>query len=153
MTRPLGQRTPPEHEPGHDGHDGDDGGEGAVTVSTVAILVSSVVLATAGQLLLKAGMNRMAPGVSPSDLVPLVRHALTSWQVMLGLVSFSLSGVFWLVTLTRLPLSTAYPVVSLSYVLILFFSTVVLGERPTPLVWGGALLIMTGIAFVGIGQR
>lgn len=126
-----------------------------VEPQTIAILLASIALATTGQLLLKAGMTDLGvvDSVGFGDLRDLVAGLVTNWKVMLGLAFFGLSALFWLVTLSRVPLSTAYPIVSLSYVLILGFSTLVLGERPTPLVWAGALFIMTGISFVGLGQR
>lgn len=125
-------------------------------MSTVFILLMSVGLATAGQLLLKAGMNRVGEiteVAATSGVVALLTKVATTWQVIAGLGVFGLSAVFWLVTLSRVPLSTAYPVVSLSYVLILVFSSVVLGERPSPLIWTGAVLIMFGISLIGLGQR
>lgn len=122
---------------------------------TLLVVALSVALATTGQLLLKAGMDAAGAEValSAGALVELVGTVLGSWRLVLGLVSFGLSALFWLVALSRLPLSTAYPLVSSSYVLVLAFSTLVLGERPGPVVWGGALLIVTGIALVGIGQQ
>lgn len=124
-------------------------------MTTVLILLAAVAFATTGQLLLKAGMNRV--GVvdlgAVDGLLAVAAKAITTWQVFAGLTMFALSAVFWLVTLSRVPLSTAYPVVSLSYVLILLFSVLALGERPTALVWVGAFLIMAGISFIGIGQR
>lgn len=143
MTDPLLPAPPSDREQG----------AGPVSAGTIAILLTSIALATAGQLLLKAGMNRIGAELSLSDLGPLIAGAVTTWQVLAGLTAFGLSAVFWLLTLSRVPLSTAYPMVSLSYVLILLFSTIVLDERPGPLVWAGALLIMTGITFVGVGQR
>lgn len=123
--------------------------------STFAILLLSISLATAGQLLLKAGMNDagVIVALDPAALLRLVGTILTTWKLLLGLASFGASALFWLVTLSRLPLSTAYPVVSLSYVLILGLSTVVLGERPSWIVWTGAALITLGVSLIGIGQR
>lgn len=125
-------------------------------MSTVVILLTSIAFATAGQLMLKAGMNRVGVVTELGDvsgLVAIVAKMLATWQVLAGLGLFGLSAFFWLVTLSRVPLSTAYPVVSLSYVLILLFSTIILGERPTPVVWTGAILIMVGISLIGIGHR
>lgn len=125
-------------------------------MSTVIILFASIALATGGQLLLKAGMNQVgtiSDFAAAGGLIPLVVRVLTTWQVVVGLGVFGLSAVFWLVTLSRVPLSTAYPAVSLSYVLILAFSVIALGERPSIAVWTGALLIMLGITLIGIGQR
>lgn len=125
-------------------------------MGTVLLLLTSIGLATAGQLLLKAGMVRVGEFSDVLDdhgVAGLALRMLTMWQVPVGLGVFALSAVFWLFVLSRVPLSTAYPVVSLSYVLILAFSVIVLGERPGVTVWAGALLIMTGIALIGIGQR
>lgn len=132
-----------------------DLGAPRVTLETLAILLLSIALATAGQLLLKAGMTDAGAAVelSPGALVQLVGTILTTPKLLAGLAAFGSSALFWLVTLSRVPLSTAYPIVSLSYVLILGFSTLVLGERPSLTVWGGAVLIMTGVSMVGLGAR
>lgn len=124
-------------------------------MSTAAFLLTSIGFATAGQLLLRAGMQRVGEisGVTADQLLPLVWEVLTTWQVPLGLGFFGLSSVFWLVTLSRVELSVAYPVVSLGYVLILVFSYTVLGERPSALTWIGAALVVVGIATIGLGQR
>ena len=120
---------------------------------TVATLVLAVSLATAGQLLLKAAMTDIGEidGIGAGDLVGLVGSVVTSWKALLGLACFGTSSLFWLVVLSRLPLSTAYPFVALSYLIILGFSTIVLHERPPLLTWGGAALIMTGIVMIGTG--
>lgn len=128
-------------------------GDRRLDLTTIALLLVSVSLATAGQLLLKAGMNAIGLELNLSDLGELVRNAATTWQIVAGLAAFGASSVFWLLTLSRVPLSTAYPVVSLSYLLILAFSVIVLDERPTATVWSGAALIMVGISLIGIGQR
>lgn len=126
--------------------------ERRMDIATILLLLTSVALATTGQLLLKAGMNEVGV-LGAGDFVELARSALTTWQIVVGLAAFGASAVFWLLTLSRVPLSTAYPMVSLSYLLILAFSVLVLDERPTATVWVGAGLIMTGISMIGIGQR
>lgn len=127
--------------------------ESGLDPTTILILVLAAGLATAGQLLLKAGMTEigLVSGVTPGHLLELVGDVLTTWKTVLGLVCFGASSVFWLVVLSRVPLSTAYPFVALSYLIILGFSTIVLHERPPLLTWGGAFLIMSGIVLVGFG--
>lgn len=121
--------------------------------STLLMLLVSVSLSTAGQLLLKRGMTHIGYVSGVGQVADLVRSAATTWQIVIGLAAFGASAVFWLMVLSRVPLSTAYPMVSLGYVLILAFSVIVLDERPSPTVWGGVALIMAGISLVGIGQR
>jgi drug/metabolite transporter (DMT)-like permease len=126
-----------------------------VTATTWLSLALSIALATTGQLLLKAGIDATGATVAlqPRALLELVRTVATSWRLLLGFAAFASSALFWLAALSRVPLSVAYPVVSLSYVLILAASVVVLGERPSVTTLGGALLVMLGVALIGIGQR
>lgn len=134
-------------------HDQEPTMESGLDLPTIATLVLAVSLATAGQLLLKAGMTDIGEvaGIGPGHLLELVGSVLTSWKALLGLACFGGSSLFWLVVLSRVPLSTAYPFVALSYLIILGFSTIVLHERPPLLTWGGAALIMTGIVMIGAG--
>lgn len=127
--------------------------DSGLDLPTLLTLVLAVSLATAGQLLLKAGMTDIGEiaGIGGGHLVGLVGSVLTSWKALLGLACFGGSSVFWLVVLSRVPLSTAYPFVALSYLIILGFSTIVLHERPPLLTWGGAALIMSGIVMIGFG--
>ncbi len=127
--------------------------ESGLDFATLVTLFLAVSLATAGQLLLKAGMTEIGEitGIGAGDLVGLVGGVLTTWKALLGLVCFVASSLFWLVVLSRVPLSTAYPFVALSYLIILGFSTMVLHERPPLVTWGGAALIMSGIVMIGFG--
>lgn len=127
--------------------------ESGLDLATLLTLVLAVSLATAGQLLLKAGMADIGEiaGIGPGHLLELIGSVLTTWKAMLGLVCFVGSSLFWLVVLSRVPLSTAYPFVALSYLIILGFSTLVLHERPPLLTWSGAGLIVTGIVLIGFG--
>ncbi len=120
---------------------------------TIALLVLAAGLATTGQLFLKAGMNEIGEisSIGAGDFVDLIKGVITTWQALVGLAAFGMSSLFWLIVLSRVPLSTAYPFVALSYIIILGFSVWVLNERPPLLTWGGALLIMSGIVMVGFG--
>ena len=119
---------------------------------TMMMLLASISLATTGQLLLKAGVDVVGDGgLGLSDLGLLLGGLFTNWRLLLGLGLFGVSSVFWLLTLSRLELSTAYPFVSVSYLLILGFSVVALGERPPSVTWAGAGLIMIGVVLIGLG--
>lgn len=127
--------------------------ENGLDLATILLLVLAAGLATAGQLLLKAGMTEIGEvtTVGPGQMLSLVGSVVTTWKTVLGLLCFGASSLFWLVVLSRVPLSTAYPFVAMSYLIILGFSTIVLHERPPLLTWGGAFMIMTGIVLVGFG--
>lgn len=111
----------------------------------------SVFVATAGQLLLKSGMDRVG-----YVRVDQMRHPLQlagiiirTPQVLIGLSLFVLSAVSWLLVLSRVPLSVAYPFVGLTYVLTTLFSKFVLRESVPSIRWLGVGLILAGIVIIG----
>jgi drug/metabolite transporter (DMT)-like permease len=111
----------------------------------------SVFLSAAAQVLMKIGMSQ-AKFHGPSDL-PLVQAVLkTAFDpyVIAGLACYGVSAMVWLVVLTRMPLSLAYPLVALAIVLVMVFSATLLGE-PMPLGRiAGSILVVAGVALIGL---
>jgi multidrug transporter EmrE-like cation transporter len=114
-------------------------------------ILISVVLAAVAQLTLKHGMNQVTARGGPLDLaapVASLRRVGTNAGVLLGLLIFVLSAAAWLVVLSKVSLSFAYPFVSFTYVLILVFDRFVL-DQPVSLVrWAGVALIIGGIVLI-----
>lgn len=120
-------------------------------IKTTILALFSVVLATAGQLTLKTGMTRV--GYIGTERmgkpIKLLLQVATTWQVLLGLTLFVVSAGFWILVLSRVPLSFAYPFAGLTYLLIALFGKFVLGEHVPGLRWFGIALIIAGILVVG----
>jgi drug/metabolite transporter (DMT)-like permease len=120
-------------------------------LKSAALALVSVMLATAGQFLLKAGMDKV--GYVGADQVrkpvDLVLTVVRTPQIILGMAVFGLASAFWLVVLSRLPLSTAYPFAGLTYILVTAIAKVGLKEHVPGLRWVGILLIVGGIILVG----
>jgi drug/metabolite transporter (DMT)-like permease len=111
-------------------------------VVTFAVLAVAILFSTTGELFLKIGVNRigefaLAPG-------PLMR-AVTSPIVLFGFTLFGIGALFWLWVISRAPLSWAYPMLALGYVLVVFESRIFLGEAVPPQRWLGALIIVLGV--------
>jgi drug/metabolite transporter (DMT)-like permease len=119
-------------------------------VKTAVLAVVGVAIATAAQLLLKAGMARV--GYVGSERlgkpVQLAFQVAKTPQIWFGLGMFGISAVLWLIVLSRAPLSFAYPFAGLTYVLITVFSRFGLHEHVSFARWLGILLIVGGIIFV-----
>ena len=116
-----------------------------------AILVS-VTLSAVGQLMLKHGMNLVTDhGVRPlqfSDPLDALRRVIVNWSVWAGLVIFMLSAAVWLIVLSKVSLSFAYPFVSVTYILILLFDRFALGQSVSGVRWAGVALIIGGIVLI-----
>src|SRR5918996_5811544 len=105
------------------------------TLISVALLVLSVGFATAGQLTLKAAMNEVGRigTAQVTEAGQTVLRAAKEPKLWLGLALFGISSMFWLVVLSRVDLSLAYPMVGLSYVVIVMFAAFLLHENVPPL--------------------
>lgn len=122
-----------------------------MSIRTVILALFSVFLATAGQLVLKTGMTRVGyiGGERLGKPVALLVQLISTWQVVLGLGLFFISAGFWLLVLSRVPLSFAYPFAGLTYLLIALFGKFVLREQVPGVRWLGIAMIIVGILVVG----
>lgn len=111
------------------------------------IMAASILLAVAGQLLMKRGM--IAFGTFPVSqlIVNVIPMFLNPW-VFFGFVCFGLSSVFWLVVLSRFEISFVYPMVSVAYVLVALFSFFVFKENVSFIRWLGIVVIMVGVFLI-----
>lgn len=118
-----------------------------MSLASLALLLFAVGSAATGQVLLKHGMATATKRVIETKGSLAVAAATSPW-VLLGLTVFAVSAVAWLTTLSRLPLSIAYPFNALGYLAILSASVVLLDERANVWTWVGTSLVVAGLVIV-----
>ena len=118
-----------------------------MSAPSLALLLFAVAAAAAGQLLLKHGMSGAAERASNGG-PSLPVAAATSPFVWLGLTVFGISAVAWMTTLSRVPLSIAYPFNALGFLAVLTASALLLHERTTIWTWVGTAMVVSGIIVV-----
>lgn len=119
-----------------------------------ALIGVSLAIAVTGQFLLKWGMS-VAVGhggvsgfgqmLTKEYLVKLV----TTWQVPFALAIYALGAFLWMAVLSRMPVSTAYPFLGLTYIVVLVADFLING---VPVTWTklvGTLLVVGGVYLVG----
>jgi drug/metabolite transporter (DMT)-like permease len=122
------------------------------------LIVISVALAISGQICLRRGMNEVKErtGMGAGELikkpVTFVKEIATTWLVLLGLFLFMASAVFWLIVLTDVPLGVAYPFVSLTYIVVMFYDKFFENREILALNWLGVVAIVVGIVLINWGQ-
>ena len=125
------------------------------TLFSFGMLVVSVVFAVAGQFTLKSAMNEVGR-IGASEIAAAgdtIVRTLKEPRLWLGLTLFGISALFWLVVLSRIDLSVAYPFVGLSYIIVVLFSRLFLHEQVTGLRWLGVAIVATGIAIIGFSFK
>ena len=118
-------------------------------MKSLLLIFVSVILAVLGQLSMKQGMLKV--GYVPFELAKFgssFSRVITTPFVLLGLFLYVISTVFWLVVLSRVELSYAYPMISIGYVLVIFLSWLLLHEHISSGRILGVLLICSGILLV-----
>jgi len=65
-----------------------------------------------------------------------------------GLVVYGLSAVCWLWVLSRAPLSLAYPILSLTFPIVVGLSAFFFSESILPMRWAGVGLIVVGVSLL-----
>jgi len=112
-----------------------------------AILQS--LLLTAAQVLLKLAMQRMPPFAWTRAFCG---SLLVNWQFAASGLFFAAASLLWMYIVRVFPLSTAWPLVSLSYVFGMLAAVVFFHEHVSAVRWAGVALILLGCALTAQGQ-
>lgn len=126
---------------------------GLSLTKSILLILLSIGIAVGGQILLKLGMNKIGPIniSSASSLGHFFTGIFKSPMVLVGLFLYMISAAIWLVVISAVDLSFAYPFIGLTYVLILFVSKFLLKEGVTPIRWVGAAIITIGVIVISRG--
>ncbi|GLC24967.1 EamA family transporter [Roseisolibacter agri] len=115
---------------------------------TAMLILGAVVTSAAGQLLLKSGAQQPAAHGPMAFLLAAARDG----RVLAGIIAWGISAVCWLYVLRVAPLSRAYLLSSLTYVLVPLAGVHLFGEslrRPHVV---GMVLILLGVACLLSGE-
>ena len=119
-----------------------------MSLAAFALLLTGVFLNAGAQLLLKAGTN--ATGVLSLD----ANWVRTLWTMgtqihfLFGIVLYAISVVVWIFGLSRVPVSVAYPMLSIGYIVNAVFAHYLFGEAVTVMRWLGIGFIVVGVWLV-----
>lgn len=122
-----------------------------MSLNTFSIIFAGVLLNSAAQLMLKAGAKTLG-SVSMSNgasLFAAAWNAATQPWILLGLVCYFVSAGLWIIALTRVDVTIAYPMLSMGYVIAALLAWHIFGE---PLTAGrvlGIAIILAGVVVLG----
>ena len=116
------------------------------------LLILSMTATAVSQVMLKAVLNQTESATLQWETLREIfaTPALAIRTAIAFVLVFAGFGL-WMLSLSRLNLSYAYPVASSSVLLVAFLSGFFLGEPITLRVWGGTVLILLGIVLLTPG--
>ncbi len=120
-----------------------------MTFSGFSFLMAGVLLNAVAQLLLKAGTNVLG-------IITLTRDNWTGQfarmavepHFIAGAACYAISLVVWILGLSRVPVSIAYPMLSVGYVINAIAAYYLFGEAVTLTRWTGIAFIVLGVWLV-----
>ncbi|HMN81309.1 MAG TPA: SMR family transporter [Burkholderiaceae bacterium] len=124
-----------------------------MNVASFALVLTGVLLNAFAQSLLKLGANRLGPepfaGIA---LWEMAFKVLTQWPYLLGFTFYGVSLVVWILALTRVPVTIAYPMLSIGYIINALVARFWLGESLSVGGWMGIALICGGVVLIARAQ-
>ncbi len=116
-----------------------------MNIVSFCLILTGVLLNALAQLLLKMGTNRIgAFDFSLANIVPIGKMVAFQPHILGGLACYAVSVVVWIMALSRVPVSVAYPMLSIGYVVNAFAAWYLFGESL-------AVQKLVGIGFICIG--
>jgi multidrug transporter EmrE-like cation transporter len=117
------------------------------------LILFSVVLGVGGQLSLKHGVGvassggsaRIVHSLDPRSILMFFQSAAANKFVIFGFLFYLVSAASWLIILSRVDLSFAYPMISIGYIVIVVLSKYIFNEPVTTLRIAGTLLVCAGV--------
>ncbi len=109
------------------------------------LVLLGVLLNAAAQLLLKAGTNAIGHFTfSTENILPIGMKIASEPHILGGLACYVISVVVWIMALSRVEVSIAYPMLSIGYLVNAIAAWYLFGEAVT-------IMRMTGIGIIIIG--
>jgi drug/metabolite transporter (DMT)-like permease len=118
-------------------------------MKTLPIILFGVFLNAIAQLLLKAGTNKIGHITLSLDKAwDLLWQVAFNPFIFMGLVCYVISVGVWIIALSRVDVSYAYPMLSLGYVLNALLAYYLFGEQLSAMRVGGIFVIMLGVYMI-----
>jgi multidrug transporter EmrE-like cation transporter len=114
----------------------------------IVLILVSVFLGAIGQVLVKYGASALELNFAGKYLIASIVSILKNIPVMCGIISYGVSFLLWIKVLSKVELSYAYPMVSIGYILVMFFSYFLFKENISVMRVFGVILIIAGVILV-----
>ncbi len=112
----------------------------------IPLILFGVFLNAAAQIVLKKGMMNIGQfKFSLSNLLPIGIKVISSPFIIVGLTFYVISVVVWLMVLSRVDVSYAYPMLSIGYIVVALFGKIFFNEPVGLERWAGIIIICIGV--------
>jgi len=111
-----------------------------------SLIFTGVMLNAAAQILMKMGTNTIGHfEFNIENVLPIGWKLATEWHIVTALFCYGVSVVVWMLALSRVPVSIAFPMLSMAYVVTAVAAWYLLGEAFNPTKMMGIGIIIFGV--------
>ena len=120
-----------------------------MTPVTFALLLAAILLGSAAQLLLKAGTTVVGQfAFSLDNALPVALRIAAEPRILGGVACYGVSLVLWIMALSRVEVSIAYPMLSIGFAINALLAWWLLGEAVSAQRLAGIAIIILGVFVV-----
>lgn len=113
------------------------------------LILFGVLLNAGAQIALKQGMRVIGTfAFSIGNIAPVLIKAALNPFILAGLACYVLSVLIWLMVLSRVDVTFAYPLLSIGYVVTAFAGYLFFNESMGYMRWAGILIICLGVCLI-----
>jgi len=117
-------------------------------IKSIIILLVSIISGVIGQLFLKKGGLNL-PEFSFDNIIPILKEILRNSYLISWFVLGGISAFAWMIAVSKFELSFVFPFnQALTFILVVYFSSIFFHEAISPLRWLGIILLIIGIFLV-----
>ena len=115
----------------------------------IPLIILGVLLNACAQIALKQGMRMIGHfPFSIENLVPVFLKASMNLFILTGIICYVISVIVWMLVLSRVEVSFAYPLLSMGYIVTAFAGYLVFNENMNYIRWSGILIICIGVYLI-----
>jgi len=113
------------------------------------LILSGVLLNAAAQIVLKQGMRTIGNfAFAWENVIPIGIRVGSNPFILIGIGFYGISVVVWLMVLSRVDVSYAYPMLSIGYIVAALAGKVLFGEPVDIVRWLGIFTICLGVYLI-----
>lgn len=118
-------------------------------VAVVPAIFATVILNGSAQIFLRRAFRSTELGTLISDryITGLIKVATSPWTIA-GLASYVISVMLWMLVLSKIPASSAYPFMCLAFLFVFITSVLFLGEQFSVGKMIGSRMVVVGVALI-----
>jgi len=120
-----------------------------MNLTSFGLIFTGVMLNAAAQILMKTGTNSIGHfDFNMGNILPVGWKLATEWHIVTALFCYALSVVVWILALSRVPVSIAFPMLSMAYIVTALAAWYLLGEPLSMIKIVGIGVIILGVIII-----